>query len=186
MFLSFVLTTFIPPILLAVFIRPLSFNSFNYLPAGPTALTFAVLAQYYAAVPHIYKYRLAASSSPPVNPNEPFFGLTLSDKSYTYLPAIQLLLSQFPGSVLCAVVGWIVGYSWRNEVLPGSVMRWRVPGWIVGVKGRKRGEDFEGLRRRLEGENSGATATMSDGRPAGEVRRRTMGRQLIDQFRGAF
>lgn len=89
---------------------------------------------------------------------------------------------------MCAAVGWIVGYSWRNDVLPGAVTRWRVPGWVVGMKGQKRAEDFEAMRRRLEGENTnGALATGSDGRLGGEVgRRRTLGRQLLDQFRGAF
>jgi hypothetical protein len=59
---------------------------------------------------------------------------------------------------------------------------------MVGIRPRKRGEDFEGLRRRLEGENTNAAmATGSDGRLGGEVgRRRTLGRQLLDQFRGAF
>jgi hypothetical protein len=173
-------------VLLALFIRPLSFNHLNYLPAGPTPLIFAVLAQYHAAIPHIYKYRLAASAAPPTT--DTFVGITFSDKSYTYLPAIQLSLSQFPGSFLCAAVGWIVGYSWRNDVLPGAVTRWRVPGWMVGIRGEKRAENFEGLRRRLEGENTGgALATGSDGRLGGEVgRRRTLGRQLLDQFRGAF
>lgn len=81
-----------------------------------------------------------------------------------------------------------MGYSWRNEVLPGSLIRWRVPGWVVGIKGKKREEEFEALRRRLESEDTGAAAaTGSDGRAGGEVnRRRTLGRQLLDQFRGAF
>jgi len=60
---------------------------------------------------------------------------------------------------------------------------------MVGIKRVKRGEDFEGLRRRLEGENTNpdpaAAATGVEGR-AGEGRRRTLGRQLVDQFRGAF
>ncbi|KAH8594802.1 hypothetical protein B0O99DRAFT_545333 [Bisporella sp. PMI_857] len=186
-FLSFCITTIIPPFLLGLFIRPLSFNTLNYLPAGSTSLIFAILAQYHAAIPHIYKYRLATSAAPPAT--EPFTGITFSDKSYTYLPALQLSLSQFPGSFLCAVVGWVVGYSWRNAVLPEAVTRWRVPGWMVGIKKQKRAEDFEGLRRRLEGENTNpdpAIATGTDGRAAGVGRRRTLGRQLIDQFRGAF
>jgi len=184
--LCFSFTTLLPPMLLALVFRPLSFNNFNYLPAGPTPLIFAILAQYHAVIPHVYKYRIAASPAPPAN--EPFVGLTFSDKSYVYLPAAQLALSQFPGSLLCAFVGWVVGYSWRNEVLPGAVTRWRIPGWMVGIRPRKRGEDFEGLRRRLEGENTNsAMATGSDGRLGGEVgRRRTLGRQLLDQFRGAF
>ncbi|CZR58021.1 uncharacterized protein PAC_07911 [Phialocephala subalpina] len=184
--LSFLFTAIIPPILLSLILRPLSFNNFNYLPAGPTPLIFAILAQYHAVVPHVYKYRIAASAAPPTN--EPFVGLTFSDKSYVYLPAVQLSLSQFPGSVLLAFVGWVVGYSWRNEVLPVAMMRWRIPGWMVGITPRKSGEDFEAMRRRLEGENTNAAmATGSDGRNGGEVgRRRTLGRQLLDQFRGAF
>jgi len=182
--LTYTLTTLLPPMLLALVLRPLSFNTLNYLPAGPTPLIFAALAQYHAVIPHVYKYRLATSASPPSR--EPFVGLTFSDKSYVYLPAIQLALSQFPGSLLCALVGWVVGYSWRNDVLPGAVTRWRIPGWMVGIQGPKRAEEFEGLRRRLEGENT-AAATGSDGRLGGEVgRRRTLGRQLLDQFRGAF
>jgi hypothetical protein len=171
--------------LLALLFRPLSLNYLNYLPAGPTPLIFSILAQYHAVIPRVYKYRIAASAN---SPAEPFYGLTFSDKSYVYLPAIQLSLSQFPGSFICASVGWIVGYMWRNDVLPGAVTRWRIPGWMVGIRGVKRGEDFEGLRRRLEGEGENAAlATGSDGRLAGEVgRRRTLGRQLLDQFRGAF
>ncbi|KAL3426681.1 uba domain-containing protein ucp14 [Phlyctema vagabunda] len=183
---SYLFTALLPPLILALFLRPLSFHTLNYLPAGPTPLIFALLAQYHAVIPHVYKYRLAASATPPTN--APFMGLTFSDKSYVYLPAVQLSLSQFPGSLICACVGWVVGYSWRNDVLPAAMSTWRVPGWLVGVRGVKRAEDFEGLRRRLEGENANAAlATGSDGRQAGEAnRRRTLGRQLIDQFRGAF
>ena len=64
-----------------------------------------------------------------------------------------------------------------------------MPGWVVGMKPRKRTEDFEEMRRRLEseGRTDGVAATGSDGRLGGDVgRRRTMGRQLVDQFRGAF
>jgi hypothetical protein len=174
------------PTILAFLIRPLSFNTINYLPAGLTPIIFAILAQYHAAIPHIYKYRLAASASPPAN--TPFVGLTFSDKSYTYLLAIQLSLSQFPGSLISAIVGWTLGYSWRNDVLPGVITQWRIPGWLVGIEPQKRGEGFEGLRRRLEEENTNAaTATGADGRLGGDVgRRRTLGRQLLDQFRGAF
>jgi hypothetical protein len=74
---------------------------------------------------------------------------------------------------------------WRNDVLPGALSQWRIPGWMVGIESQKRGEGFEGLRRRLDGEGSAAAATGADGRLGGEVgRRRTLGRQLLDQFRG--
>ncbi|KFY46369.1 hypothetical protein V495_02532 [Pseudogymnoascus sp. VKM F-4514 (FW-929)] len=173
----FPLTALLPPLILALVIRPLSFNHINYLPAGLTPLIYALVAQYHAAIPHTYKYRIAATPSPP--PNAPFSGLTFSDKSYTYLLVGQLALAQFPGSLLGAVIGWAVGYLWRNEALPGVMVSWRVPGWMVGIAPQKRGEGFEGLRRRLEEENTNAAAaTGSDGRQGGNVApRRTLGRQ---------
>lgn len=189
---SFILTsaciTAILPPLLTLILRPLTFGVFNYLPAGPTPIIFAILAQYHAIIPHIYKYRLALSASPPTDNN--FVGLTFSDKSYRYLLAAQLALFQWPGSVLGAAIGWLVGYAWRIDLLPGVLTSWRIPGWLVGVRTEKRGEDFDGLRRRLEGEDpasSTATSTGAQGRPDADVgRRRTMGQQIIDQVRGAF
>lgn len=129
---------------------------------------------------------MAVSPSPPQN--APFVGLTFSDKSYTYLLASQLSISQFPGSLLSAAIGWIAGYLWRNDVLPGVFTQWRLPGWLLGIESQKRAEEFEGLRRRLEGEGaSNAAATGSDGRQGADAgRRRTLGRQVLDQFRGVF
>jgi hypothetical protein len=109
--------------------------------------------------------------------------MVFSDKSLTYLLAGQLALSSLPGSALAAAVGWMVGVAWRGEWGPGAWSRLRVPGWAVGEKKVETGEGFEGLRRRLEGEGSGSGV---DGRTDGEARRRTLGRGILDQFRGSF
>ncbi len=109
--------------------------------------------------------------------------MVFSDKSLTYLLAGQLALSSLPGSALAAAVGWMVGVAWRGEWGPGGWSRLRVPGWAVGEKKVETGEGFEGLRRRLEGEGSGSGV---DGRTDGEARRRTLGRGILDQFRGSF
>ncbi|KGQ08601.1 UBA domain-containing protein 14 [Beauveria bassiana D1-5] len=75
----------------------------------------------------------------------------------------------------------------------------RVPGWVVGVKTQRSGAEFEQLRRRLEGENAATAAggvgasTGVDAGGGGGVgerlqdgdRRRTMGQQIVDQFREA-
>lgn len=160
----------------------------NYLPAGPTAVVFAILAQYYSIVPHRYTYRVAFSSSeqPPAGSDDNFVGLTFSDKSYRYFLAAQLALFQWPGSILTAAVGWILGHAWRNDVLPGRLTEWRVPGWLVGISTQKRRDEFEGLRRRLEGENAtGTTTSVDDGQADGAAgRRRPVGQQILDQFRG--
>lgn len=179
-------TALVPPALLVLVLRPLSPGTFNYLPAGPTAVVFAVLVQYHAMVPHMYKYRVALTTNP-TTADEPV-GVTFSDKSYRYLLAGQLALSQWPGSVLTAMVGWVIGYAWRNDMLPGPLAAWRVPGWVVGTEAPKRSAEFEGLRRRLEGETT-ATGSTTGVRPANEGeanRRRTVGQQLMEQVRGAF
>ncbi len=185
-------TTLIPPLLLALILRPLSLNTLNYLPAGPTPILFALLAQYHFTIPHIYKYRLATSSPSTTTPQSGGrAGLIFSDKSLTYLLAAQLALSQVPGSLISALVGWCIGYSWRNEILPGAT-RWRIPNWVLREK--RGGEGYEGLRRRLEGEREGAiggggsVASGVEGRVAGEQgrQRRTLGTQILDQFRGVF
>ncbi|KAI0156519.1 hypothetical protein GGR57DRAFT_463651 [Xylariaceae sp. FL1272] len=184
--ITFVLTSILPPGILAFGLRPLTFGLFNYLPAGPTPVIFAILAQYHAMIPHTYKYQIATSMSQ--SPNDNFQGITLSDKTYRYVLAFQLALFQWPGSILGALMGWIIGYAWRMEMLPRSLMRWRIPGWIVGIRTPRRSQEFEGLRRRLEDENAPAAAATGVQGPAGSDngRRRTMGQQVMDQFQGTF
>lgn len=182
---TYLWTAVVPPLTMAV-LRPLSAGLFNYVPAGPTPIIFAVLAQFYAMVPHMYKYRVATSQAPPTD--EPFSGLTLSDKSYQYLIAFHLSLLQWPGSVVGAAVGWLVGHAWRGGVLPASVVSWRLPAWMVGLSAQGRSAEFEGLRRRLEGENSPAAVSTALRDESGDHqvdRRRSMRQQIVDQFREA-
>ncbi|KAI9846010.1 MAG: hypothetical protein M1837_004416 [Sclerophora amabilis] len=178
--------TVLPPLLLAAVFRPLTFNHMNYLPAGPTPLIFALLAQYHATIPHVYKYRIATSSS-----SSGPAGLVFTDKSTTYLLAAQLALSQMPGSLLSASVGWVIGYAWRSGFLIPGASSWRVPYWLMNDK--PAGQRYEGLRRRLEEENvvagEGRATGVDEGR--GErgratTQRRTLGTQLLDQFRGRY
>ncbi|KAF8425870.1 hypothetical protein EV426DRAFT_531259 [Tirmania nivea] len=155
----------------------------NYLPPGPTAVVFALLAQYHAAVPSIYNIRFLVSTSSSSTQaaqsqsalEDP--GVTLTDKLPTYILASQLAFSQPPGSLLAAAVGWIFGYAYRAEIVPGA--RWRVPGWLFD----RSGGEYENLRRRLAaGEFAGPEQR---GEGAAQQRRPLMG-QILDQFRGAF
>ncbi|OBS21325.1 hypothetical protein FPOA_07663 [Fusarium poae] len=177
---TYFITSIIPPIV-SIVLRPLTAGYLNYIPAGPTPIIFAILAQYHAMVPHMYKYRVATSEAPPTD--RPFVGLTFSDKSYKYAIALHLALLQWPGSVLGAITGWVIGYSWREGLLPSALVRWRVPGWVVGLSSQRRSAEFEGLRRRLEDENSTTAATTgAQGQAQGQAeRRRTMGQQIMDQ-----
>lgn len=199
-------TTLLPPLLLTFVLRPLSLGRINHFPAGPTPIIFALLANYYAAIPYTYRYKLAPygadepntapataapGSSPTATPSSSSssfltYSITLTSKSTSYLFPLQLALSQFPGSLLAAAAGWAVGTAYRRDVLPYAAA-WRVPGWMVGEE-NKRG--FEGLRARLDAERDrdGAGAGLASGILAGETaapaRRRTLGDMVAEQFRG--
>ncbi|KAF2849866.1 hypothetical protein T440DRAFT_532844 [Plenodomus tracheiphilus IPT5] len=198
-------TTLLPPLILTFILRPLTFGRINYLPAGPTPLLFALLANYYAAIPYTYRYKISpwAASQPPSSQPQPqppqssLFShpLTLTSKSLSYLPPLQLALSQFPGSLLAAALGWAIGTAYRRDLLPGGAARWRVPGWVVGEERKK---EFEGLRARLdaerEREGGGSGSGLATGILAGETggagvgagarQRRTLGEVVAEQFRG--
>lgn len=186
--MSYLIAAITVPVI-SMFLRPLSAGLFDYVPAGPTPIIFAALLQYQVMIPHLYKYRIATSEAPPTD--DLFAGLTLSDKSLKYAVAVHLSLLQWPGSVLAALVGWVTGYAWREGVLPTAVVRWRVPAWVLGLSAPSRTREFEGLRRRLEGEGAAATATGAQQQGQGSQqqnqpeRRRTMGQQIMDQFRDA-
>lgn len=155
--------------------RPLSLNTIGYLPSGPTASLFALLAQYHASIPHTVRYRISTSTSSAPSPttgSSKSLTLLLSDKSTTYLIAAQLALSQFPGMLVPAALGWGVGMAWRMEFLPGlsAGSSWRVPAWMVGERenqrmlrggrggGSSRSGEYDDLRRRLEGEAAAAAS----------------------------
>lgn len=168
-------------------LRPLTFGYVNHLPAGPTPIIFALLANYYAAIPYTYRYKVApyASSTPSTPTSLWARSLTFTSKSTTYLPPLQLALSQFPGSLLGAAVGWAIGTAYRRDMLPGAT-GWRVPGWMVGEESKR---EFEGLRARLDAERE-REGGVTTGILAGETgqaqprQRRTLGEMVAEQFRG--
>lgn len=166
-------TLLIPPVVLTI-LHPITFSALNVLPSGPTPLIFALLAQYHATIPTVYKYRLLVSSSSTE-------AVTFSDKSLVYLLAAQLALSSLPGSMIAATVGWFVGVAWRRDLGPAIWTTWRTPMWLTGGKDGKVG-DFENLQRRLGGEGTGAGSAIDDN--DGEVRQRRFGRGILHQLRG--
>lgn len=185
--------------LLTFVLRPLTFGHANHLPSGPTALLFALLANYYAAIPHTYKYRVSPSTPSPSTASQATSiwarSITITSKATSYLPPAQLALSQFPGSLLAAAVGWAVGTAYRRDLLPGA-SSWRVPGWMVGEEGAGDKGAFDSLRQRLEserGEGGGASSGILAGEAgvggaqAGAARqrgRRTLGEMIGGQFGG--
>lgn len=154
-------------------------GGWNYIPPGPTPILFSLLACYAYTIPSVYKFSLALPSAAPQSPMDMPPEITLSDKSFTYLLSAQLALSQLPGSAVCAGVGWIVGYLWREEVLPGH--RWRVGGRVVELVGGDDGEarrEVERIRERLAGEGG------AGGVGQGVEGSRSIVNRVLDTFRG--
>lgn len=54
-------------------------------------------------------------------------GFVLTDKWGLYLLYTQLALSQFPGSLICAVTGYITGLMWEFSLVPSIVKHFRLP-----------------------------------------------------------
>ncbi|EXJ54073.1 hypothetical protein A1O7_09410 [Cladophialophora yegresii CBS 114405] len=176
-----------------VFLKLGTLGWYNYLPAGCTGVVFALLAAWADEVPRIYRYKIVtggAGTGAVAGQEAP--GVTLSDKSTTYLLAAQLALSQFPYSLLPAAVGWAVGSAWMGELLPGRLGRWRVPAWMVGESSaRKERGQYEGLRRRLEEEGGSAdgmrnvTERVAGGREAEARSGRGFGSRFVGYFTGS-
>ncbi|KAF3187889.1 hypothetical protein TWF225_004103 [Orbilia oligospora] len=196
---NLIFTSLITPFLLAIIFRPLTLWRMNYLPPGPTPLIFAILAQFHATIPSTYKFRLLLPISPSPPPPEATPSLqvareesepsiTLSDKFYVYIVAAQLAVSQFPGSLVGAAVGWIAGYAWRAEVVPWG--RWRWPIWLFEKRGVNDGGSGYGELRRMargEGEQGTGVQQVGEGQEQGDGEgRRPLSTQILDQFRGGF
>ncbi|KAI5828491.1 hypothetical protein K523DRAFT_307149 [Schizophyllum commune Tattone D] len=82
----------------------------NFIPGGPIALVFAVLYQYSRVIPSVYRFRV--------------FGITLSNKSFVYLLALQLAVSTLPGSAAAAaIIGVLSGQLYRSDLIGFNAYR---------------------------------------------------------------
>ncbi|KAF8897894.1 hypothetical protein BD779DRAFT_1714303 [Infundibulicybe gibba] len=79
----------------------------NHIALGPAAFVFSLLYQYYRIVPSAYTFRV--------------FGLPLSNKSFTYVLALQMAISRPPGSIAVAIIGAITGQIYPYRLPPSTV-----------------------------------------------------------------
>ena len=129
---SFILTTapytvLLPSLLLisSLAVSASHRQSSMFTPAlGPTALILALFAQYHAAVPYHWRYKRSSLLSGSSGQGDEASGVDITSKTTTYSIALQLALSQLPGSLMAACVGWCIGYAWRWRLLPNP--RWRL------------------------------------------------------------
>jgi len=85
------------------------------LPAGPYAIIFSILYQYYSIVPAVYRYRV--------------LGIPIGDKLFIYSLAAQLLVTRAPNSLASALCGLLTGISYQFN-FAGAKKR-RLPNFIT-------------------------------------------------------
>ncbi|KAH7931172.1 hypothetical protein BV22DRAFT_1190481 [Leucogyrophana mollusca] len=82
----------------------------NHIPAGPTTLVFSVLFQWFRLVPPVYHFRV--------------FGVSVSNKIFTYILASQLAIAHLPGSAASVAIGLLVGLIYRSDFV--NLKSWRL------------------------------------------------------------
>ncbi|KAJ7098644.1 hypothetical protein B0H15DRAFT_585618 [Mycena belliarum] len=92
----------------------------NFIPSGPTTLLFNIVYQYSRIVPSSYSFRI--------------FGLPLTNKSFTYILALQLALAHLPGSAAAALAGLVAGQLYRSDL--ANLKAYRLPPSLATLAAR--------------------------------------------------
>ncbi|KAF8165706.1 hypothetical protein B0H34DRAFT_647781 [Crassisporium funariophilum] len=87
----------------------------NHISMGLSVLVFSILYQYSRIVPPLYTFRI--------------FGLSLNNKSFNYLLALQIAISRPPSSVAVAIIGIMTGQLYRSDL--ASLNTYRLPPSVV-------------------------------------------------------
>jgi len=140
---------------LGLVLKIMTVGWWGYIPSGPSALIIAIVVVWRREIPRLGGFKILLDDDDQRLRAGTARGIEVSDKWTIYMLAAQLALSQFPFGLLPAVVGWLVGNTWVEELVPAGLVRWRIPAWVVGEDGhRKNGRGhYEGLRRRLQEED---------------------------------
>ncbi|KAH9482308.1 Rhomboid-like protein 20 [Psilocybe cubensis] len=111
-FMSLLLATLLEFVTLMLFNRV----GINKFATGPSALIFCILYQYSRIVPPSYMFKV--------------FGWTFTNKSFSYLLALQMAISRLPSSAVVAIIGLLTGQLYRSDLagfntyrLPPSVVQ---------------------------------------------------------------
>ncbi|KAI7905703.1 uncharacterized protein BX663DRAFT_549670 [Cokeromyces recurvatus] len=109
-FISFVLSTLLQA---GVSVTVGSRIGFRSIASGPYAILFSILYQFHKMIPPSYQVKM--------------LGTTMSDKTYTYFAATQLLLTNSTSSMIPCICGLTVGVLYDRI---NTLKQWRFPKWI--------------------------------------------------------
>ncbi|PPQ67575.1 hypothetical protein CVT25_012069 [Psilocybe cyanescens] len=110
-FISLLLATLFEFVTLILFHR-VGINQFTM---GSSALIFSIIYQYSRIVPPSYTFKI--------------FGMSLSNKSFNYLLALQIAISRLPSSAVVAIIGIMTGQIYRSDL--ASFNTYRLPPSVV-------------------------------------------------------
>ncbi|KAF7352293.1 DSC E3 ubiquitin ligase complex subunit 2 [Mycena venus] len=79
-----------------------------------------ILYQYHRIVPSAYSFRI--------------FGLPLTNKSFTYIFALQLAIGHLPGSAAVALIGVFAGQIYRSDL--ANFKGYRIPPWLASFSSK--------------------------------------------------
>ncbi|KAH7912975.1 hypothetical protein BJ138DRAFT_1147175 [Hygrophoropsis aurantiaca] len=87
----------------------------NHIPAGSITLVFSILYQWFRIVPPVYHFRV--------------FGVSVSNKIFTYVLASQLAIGHLPGSFASALIGILSGLIYRSDFV--NLKSWRLSPSVI-------------------------------------------------------
>ncbi|KAI9281925.1 hypothetical protein BY458DRAFT_498456 [Sporodiniella umbellata] len=89
-----------------------SFLESPIIPNGPAAIIFTILYQYQKIVPPSFQSKI--------------LGLPVTEKTYVYIPAAQVLFSDSFSSLFSCICGFVIGAVYDNT----TINQWRFPAAI--------------------------------------------------------
>jgi hypothetical protein len=81
------------------------------LSSGPYSFIFSCLVLFFTSIPSTYRFQLC--------------GVSATDKLFTYILAVQLLLSNPPNSIFSGLCGILGGLAYKSDLL--GLSRWKLP-----------------------------------------------------------
>lgn len=120
---SYATTGLLVPIAHAALYSITGWSGLDVVPSGLTPTIFALLFSYHALIPAPALLQFSSPPDTPTNESQPT--LQVTSKVWVYGAAVNLATCRFPGSLIGAITGWIVGsFYHRYSVLPAT---WRLP-----------------------------------------------------------
>ncbi|KAI9136132.1 hypothetical protein BKA69DRAFT_1033867, partial [Paraphysoderma sedebokerense] len=132
------------------------------VPSGPFATLVSALYIYDQHIPELYKFRI--------------LGITLTDKSFLFLFAINLLSLHSPHTIIPLISGLLSASLYKSDIT--NFKSWRFPNWIIRIAKSfepwigsqtppRRGGDVERLPPSRADNNAGTATSRSSGTSTG-------------------